>query len=178
MKYLVIDDDRIFSEALARALTRSGHQASTAQNSETALRLCKDELPDRIILDLKLGTESGLHLISRLKEALPSSNIVLLTGYSSIPTTVQAIKLGATNYLCKPADLNEIEKAFGDVSNDESDPSNVVIPDTPLSVERLEWEHIQRILAKNDGNVSATARDLGMHRRTLQRKLLKRPHKN
>ena len=114
---------------------------------------------------------SGLVLLPRLLELAPQSLIVVLTGYSSIVTAVEATRAGATNYLCKPATIEEILAAFaGSTSAD-----NTPIASDPISVERLEWEHIQRVLHEHDGNVSATARALGMHRRTLQRKLQKRP---
>jgi len=113
---------------------------------------------------------SGLQLIPQLLKALPELNIVVLTGYSSIATAVQAIKLGASNYLCKPANADEILAAFEAQGSEE-----VAVEETPISVNRLEWEHIQKVLAEHEGNISATARALGMHRRTLQRKLYKRP---
>src|SRR5690606_35559799 len=126
----------------------------------------------KAVVDLKLAKESGLNLISELKQRQPDLEIVMLTGYSSIPTAVEAIKLGALNYLCKPADAYEIRAAF-----DLQLKKQLEIPTKPPSVDRLEWEHIQKVLQENKGNISATARSLGMHRRTLQRKLQKRPVK-
>ncbi|NIB41890.1 response regulator transcription factor [Pseudomaricurvus alkylphenolicus] len=170
---LIVDDDPALTQVLARAFSRRGYEVLQAQDSDTALQHCKTHSIDRCVLDLKLAQESGLALIPKLKQHQPLMNIVMLTGYSSINTAVEAIKLGATNYLCKPADADEILQAFdrqeGDVEAE--------IQSTPPSVNRLEWEHIQRVLAENDGNISATARALGMHRRTLQRKLQKRPVK-
>ena len=127
-----------------------------------------------MILDLKLEQESGLSILQQLKQLQPQMDILILTGYSSISTAVEAIKLGAINYLCKSASADEIVAAF------ENTEANVQVPmeDSPPSVNRLEWEHIQRVLNENQGNISATARSLGMHRRTLQRKLQKRPVKN
>ena len=167
-KYLLVDDDETFGRVLARALTRRNQLVKTAVNSQQALQLAGSEHFDKAVLDLKMEGETGLQLIPELKRLQPALNIIMLTGYSSIATTVEAIKLGATNYLCKPATVNEILNAF----STEAAPD---IPDTPPSVDRLEWEHIQKVLNAQDGNISATARALGMHRRTLQRKLQKKP---
>lgn len=173
-QYLLIDDDVTFSEVLARSLRRRGLRVETACDDASALARCRQLQPDRVVLDLKLETSSGLNLIERLRAIVPGCNIVVLTGYSSIPTTVEAIKLGARDYLCKPASVNDILGAF---EKEQGNPA-VELSSTPHSVERLEWEHIQRVLNEQDGNISATARALGMHRRTLQRKLQKRPVRN
>ena len=169
--FLVVDDDDVFAQVLSRALHKRGFAAIVAHDIEAALTLARDEQPSHAIVDLKIAEESGLRLIPRLVEAQPDIDIVMLTGYASIATAVEAVKLGATHYLCKPAGIDEILDAF-DLTEGDADAE---IPQTPLSVDRLEWEHIQKVLQANDGNVSATARDLGMHRRTLQRKLAKRP---
>ncbi|ACE84755.1 response regulator transcription factor [Cellvibrio japonicus] len=173
--FLVVDDDQAFIQVLDRVLTKRGYTTGTAQDAHTALQLARQYHYHQAIVDLKLGSDSGLQLIRELKLCQPHMEIVILTGYSSISTAVEAIKSGATNYLCKPADADEILAAFK-----QSNPQ--VIQDitgyTPLSVERLEWEHIQKILQDHQGNISATARALGMHRRTLQRKLQKRPVKH
>lgn len=171
MHYLVVDDDEVFCDTLARSLASRGYQAFTAYNESSALALCADKKPQRAIVDLKLGDSSGLHLVEKLKGLDPQIDIVVLTGYSSIPTAVAAIKLGARNYLAKPAGLNEILAMF----TEQTDDLENLPPETPPSINRVEWEHIQRVLNENDGNISATARALGMHRRTLQRKLQKRP---
>lgn len=171
--FLVVDDDSIFRAVVERALKRRGHQTEIAHDIQSALLMATQHKFTRAVIDLKLAHESGLILIRTLKEHYPELQIVMLTGYSSISTAVEAIKLGASNYLCKPADADDILAAFeksGAVVTSE-------IPQTPLSVDRLEWEHIQRVLRENQGNISATARSLGMHRRTLQRKLQKRPVK-
>jgi two-component system response regulator RegA len=123
------------------------------------------------VLDLRLAADSGLRLIPPLKAAYPEIRILLLTGYASIATAVEAIKLGATHYLPKPAGVDEILSALGAEEGD----AEVTPAEAPLSVDRLEWEHIQKVLAEHEGNLSATARALKMHRRTLQRKLAKRP---
>ena len=172
--YLVIDDDEIFAQTLARSIQRQGNTVYVANDEETALMLCKQHQPCRVVLDLKLEKTSGLHLIAQLKAINEAVKIVVLTGYSSIPTTVEAIKLGAANYLCKPAALSDILSAF-QLNEGNADAPLAI---QPPSINRLEWEHIQRVLSENEGNISATARVLGMHRRTLQRKLQKRPMKS
>ena len=174
MNYLLVDDDGTFSAILERALTRRGNSVACANNGEQAAAQCSAASFDRVILDLKLEQESGLSILQQLKQLQPQMDILILTGYSSISTAVEAIKLGAINYLCKPASADEIVAAF------ENTEANAQVPmeDSPPSVNRLEWEHIQRVLNENQGNISATARSLGMHRRTLQRKLQKRPVKN
>lgn len=171
--YLVVDDDEVFAETLARSLTRLDLIARIANDPREALATNKQYQPRRIILDLKLENHSGLHLIQQLKTANPAVSIIILTGYSSINTAVEAIKLGADQYLCKPAGIKDIIAAF---ENNSGDP-DTEIAESPPSVDRLEWEHIHRILDENDGNVSATARALSMHRRTLQRKLQKKPRR-
>lgn len=172
MNILVVEDDDAFRDGLARALTRRAHRVTAAAGSEEALALTVANPPEAAILDLKLrGTESGLHLIAPLKGCNPNMRIVLLTGYASIATAVEAIKLGATHYLAKPADVDDILAAL-DRDQGQADAQPVT---QPLPIERLEWEHIQKVLAEYDGNISATARALRMHRRTLQRKLAKKP---
>ena len=168
---LIVDDDTTFASILARAMTRRGYQVYTANNSVEALALCRENQPNKAVVDLKLDGESGLNLLPELKALNPAIEVLILTGYSSISTAVEAIKMGASNYLCKPASVEDILSAFAGVEPNPEVPIN----ESPPSVERLEWEHIQRVLAENDGNISATARSLGMHRRTLQRKLQKRP---
>ena len=169
-KILVIDDDEVLNQTLVRALSRRGYTVEGAFNAKSALSLCELNNFDKAILDLKLAESSGLQLIPQLLQHRPDLKIVMLTGYSSIATAVDAIKLGAVNYLSKPAGIEEILHAF-----DRSAPQPDAAAFIPPSVDRLEWEHIQRVLAEHDGNISATARALGMHRRTLQRKLQKRP---
>ncbi len=171
-RVLVVDDDATFCEVLGMALSRRGFTVGTAPDSSTATQLHAVGPFDYAIVDLRIGEESGLELIQVLMaHDLPPRTIVL-TGYGSIATAVQAIKLGATQYLTKPAAVDDIVRALRPEAAEVG-----VNPGTarPLSVRRLEWEHIQRVLAEHDGNVSATARALGIHRRTLQRKLQKRP---
>ena len=170
---LLVDDDATFCRVLAQALTRRGFVVAAAHDSATALRAAQADPPEYAVLDLNLAGDSGLMLIPELLAVEPATRIVVLTGYASIATAVEAIKLGAVNYLPKPADADQILAAFAVNGGDPAIPLNA----RPLSVNRLEWEHIQRVLHDNDGNISATARQLNMHRRTLQRKLGKRPVK-
>ena len=171
---LVIDDDPSFNAILVRTLTRRGYPAEgvlAAGDAVAALQRCEAE---RVVLDLNLNGSSGLALIPQLLAVHPDCRIVVLTGYASIATAVDAVKLGAIQYLAKPVEIEAILSAFEDDGEPDLD---LPAPDEPLSVDRLEWEHIQRVLNENDGNISATARALKMHRRTLQRKLAKRPVK-
>ncbi len=173
-KILIIDDDETFNGVLKRALKRRGHVVEGATEPAQALATAREQMPDGIVLDLNLGGSSGLSLIQPLLEIVPACRIVVLTGYASIATAVDAIKLGAVQYLAKPVEVAAILAAFDEQDDGAREASPVAVP---LSVDRLEWEHIQRILHENDGNISATARALKMHRRTLQRKLAKRPVK-
>ena len=172
-RILIIDDDTVFAQTLALAMTRRGHAVLTAENIAAALALTATREFDAVVLDLRLGAESGLHLIEPLHARQPQARILLLTGYASIATAVAAIKLGAVQYLPKPAGVDEILAALGEVDGC----AEIEPPEAPLSVDRLEWEHIQNVLVQHEGNLSATARALKMHRRTLQRKLAKRPVK-
>jgi len=169
---LIIDDDAIFNAVLVRTLERRGHPVRGAADPVAALAVAAEISPVRVVLDLNLNGSSGLALIPQLLAINPACRIVVLTGYASIATAVDAIKLGAVQYLAKPVEIEAILAAFE--SDDDRD-LDMVAPDEPLSIDRLEWEHIQRVLNENDGNISATARALKMHRRTLQRKLSKRP---
>lgn len=169
--FLIVDDDPVFSQVMARSLTRRGYTTVVADSAESALPLIEEHQPALASLDLKMEGETGLNLLPRLLQLVPDCKVVILTGYSSIATAVEAIKLGAVNYLPKPADTDEILAALRQT---DANPEQA-IADKPMSVNRLTWEHIQKVLTENDGNISATARQLGMHRRTLQRKLQKRP---
>lgn len=168
---LLADDDLTFCEVMSRALRRRGFAVAVAHDAESAARLAEDDPPEYALVDLKMPGESGLTLVRRLHAIEPATRIVVLTGYASISTAVEAIKLGATHYLAKPVDADDVVAAFSREQGDDS----VSVAANPLTVDRLEWEHIQRVLAEHDGNVSATARALNMHRRTLQRKLSKNP---
>lgn len=172
-RLLIIDDDEMFCHVLSRALTRRGYQVSVAHDADQALSLAASESPSMATLDLKLENSSGLKLLPELLAVAPGCRVVVLTGYSSIATAVEAIKLGAVNYLCKPADADDVLMSF---NRQEGNP-DAEVAENPPSVNRITWEHIQKVLQEHDGNISATARALGMHRRTLQRKLQKRPVK-
>jgi two-component system response regulator RegA len=173
--FLLVDDDEVFCSILSRALERRAIKTSIANSPQQAISLINQTgtIYTHAVLDLNMGKESGLSLIPKLVTLDPHIRVIVLTGYSSIATTVEAMKRGAINYLCKPATVDEILKAFED--GDTASSSESGVSEKPLSVERLEWEYIQKILAEHAGNVSATARALGMHRRTLQRKLQKKP---
>jgi two-component system, response regulator RegA len=168
---LLVDDDLTFCEVMRRALVRRGFRVTLAHGADEALARARSEPPAYAVIDLKMPGESGLSLIHELRSLSDGVRIVVLTGYASVATAVEAIKLGATHYLAKPVDADEVVAAFG---RDGGNPKAGVSA-RPLSVERVEWEHIQRILHQHEGNISATARTLNMHRRTLQRKLAKRP---
>ncbi|HAB56322.1 MAG TPA: two-component system response regulator [Cellvibrionales bacterium] len=171
--FLLVDDDEVFCSILSRALERREITTSTANSPQQAIELIQQlgNIFSHAVIDLNMGKESGLALIPQLLNFDAQLKIIVLTGYSSIATTVEAIKRGASNYLCKPASVDEILAAFNENNINEQK----LVSSKPLSVDRLEWEYIQKTLAENDGNVSATARALGMHRRTLQRKLQKKP---
>ncbi|KZE33451.1 two-component system response regulator RegA [Crenobacter luteus] len=168
--WLVVDDDEAFAGVLVRSLARQGRPARHAADADTALALLSPDTT-HVVLDLNLGGASGLRLLPELKRRCPGVAVLVLTGYASIASAVDAVKLGAVQYLAKPATLAEIVAAFA------AREPNVehAAPAQPMSVRRLTWEHVQRVLAEHGGNVSATARALNMHRRTLQRMLAKRP---
>lgn len=170
---LLVDDDEAFIGALSRAMQKRGFDVSTAHSAEAGFALAQQDPPEFAVVDLKMGGNSGLVLVRQLASLQAGTKIVVLTGYASITTAVEAIKLGATHYLAKPVDADEIVAAFDKKQGD----ATIELAANPLTVDRLEWEHLQRVLAENDGNVSATARSLNMHRRTLQRKLGKNPSK-
>jgi two-component system, response regulator RegA len=171
---LFVDDDRTLCEVMSRALDARGFAVTVAHTFDDALRAIETAPPEHAVIDLKLHDQSGLKLIERLKEADPHTRIVVLTGHGSISTAVEAIKLGATYYLTKPTDADAVIAAFARRQGD----ADVPIDTKPMTVDRVEWEHIQHVLADNGGNVSATARALSMHRRTLQRKLRRGPGKS
>ena len=175
-RLLLVEDDAAFARTLARSFERRGYEVRTTTGEDGLPALLADFSPTHAVVDLKLaGQSSGLTCVQHLHEHDPDIVIVVLTGYASIATAVDAIKLGATQYLAKPVDVDTLLAAFG--AGDRPALSSVATAE-PLSVGRLAWEHIQRVLHENGGNISATARLLKMHRRTLQRKLAKRPLKN
>ncbi len=168
---LLADDDETFCDVLAEALGKRGFHVQTAHDVPSALEIAGKFDLTHAVVDLQMPGPSGLELVARLCEKNPGVRLVVLTGYASIATAVEAIKLGATHYLTKPAEADEIVAAFRRATGVPGTP----IPNRPISVERLEWEHIHKVLNECEGNVSAAARRLGMHRRTLQRKLYKHP---
>ncbi len=170
---LLVDDDPTFCDVLKQALEKRGFEVHAATDIDSGAALAEEVDPEYAVIDLRIGHESGLVLVRKLHELDANTRIVVLTGFASIATAVEAIKLGAVHYLTKPADTDEIVAAL---HKDEGDAS-VEIKEKPLSIRRLEWEHLQKILIEHAGNISAAARALGMHRRTLQRKLEKRPAK-
>jgi two-component system response regulator RegA len=168
---LLVDDDETFLKVLSNAMSRRGFDVVSSSCINGAVEQAKKTKPANAVVDLKLEGESGLDLIPLLIAINPEMNIVVLTGYSSIATAVTAIKRGASEYLSKPVTASEVIKALsGELQQHEGADEF-----SPMSVERVEWEHIQKVLKENDGNISATARSLGMYRRTLQRKLAKKP---
>lgn len=165
----LVEDDAAFARTLQRSFERRGYRVSLAIDPDGLAALLTTATPDYAVVDLKLGQASGLTCVQTLHQHAPDTIIVVLTGYASIATAVQAIKLGATSYLAKPANTDDIEAAFG-TTGDVDTP----ITERPTSIKTLEWERIHETLAETDFNVSETARRLGMHRRTLARKLEKR----
>jgi two-component system response regulator RegA len=169
---LVVDDDEVFRTRLVRALGSRGFDVRSAENAEQALVLAREDSPEYAVVDLRMPGESGLELVRGLKAIDPTTKVVVLTGFGSIATAIEAVRLGATDYLTKPANTDEILAAF----ERGNDPEKVApIPENVPSLARAEWEHIHRVLTHCGGNVSQAARLLGIHRRSLQRKLSKRP---
>jgi two-component system, response regulator RegA len=167
---LLVDDDLTFCKVLSAALVKRGFAVTVAHSVEQATPIAESNPPEFAVVDLKMGGAPGLALVKVLHGLDPNTRIVVLTGYASIATAVEAIKLGATQYLAKPANADEIVAAFSHAAD-----SNAPLQSHPTHIGNLEWEHIQRVLREYDGNISATARALNMHRRTLQRKLAKPP---
>ena len=173
---LLVDDDPLYLRTLQRSLARREIETVTAHDIASALEQATQSPPAFALIDLKLGSESGLHLIHPLRELRADMRILLVTGYASIATAVEAIKLGADDYLPKPATVPMILRALGETDEEGGeDHEEVEPPDAMTPISRLQWEHIQQALHETGGNISAAARLLGMHRRSLQRKLLKRP---
>lgn len=166
---LLVDDDAVFRERLARAMTERGYAVTTAGTVDEALSKV-DEAPEYAVVDLRMPGRSGLELLKALKEQDPATTVLMLTGYGSIPTAVEATKLGAVGYLTKPADADDIVRALAGLATE----SRAALGDTP-SLARAEWEYIHRVLSDSNDNISEAARRLGIHRRSLQRKLQKYP---
>lgn len=172
---LVVDDDDLLRQQLARAFERRGLEVRSAVGMEDARTQLALESPELAVVDLKMPDGSGLKLVELLHQVDPATRVVVLTGYGSIATAIDAVRLGATYYLQKPADADEILSAFLRDTPANTDLGNA--PPAP-SLARAEWEHINRVLSDSDGNISEAARRLGIHRRSLQRKLNKYPPKN
>jgi len=170
-RLLLVDDDEVFCNVLKSALQKRNYDVLVASDVNTGIVLAEQNLPEYAVIDLRIGYDSGLELVKKLISLDDNTRIVMLTGFASIATAVEAIKLGAVHYLTKPANADEIVAALNKNEGD----SSVGISESPLSVKRLEWEHLQKVLMQHDGNISAAARALNMHRRTLQRKLDKKP---
>jgi two-component system response regulator RegA len=174
---LIVEDDELLRERLARALAERGCEVRQAGNVDTARALAAEETPELVLLDLRMPGGNGLDLIPELKQLDPSTRIVVLTGYGSIATALEAVRLGATHYLTKPVDADDVLAAFDRGAAAEPATATTRGAETlrPMSLDRVEWEHINRVLMECRGNVSEAARVLGIHRRSLQRKLARYP---
>ena len=166
---LLVDDDKAFLSRLERAMDKRGFAVTAVDSVEAGLAAVSDAAPAFAVVDMRLEDGNGLDVVSAIHEKRPDARVVMLTGYGNITTAVTAVKLGAVDYLAKPADADDVVKAF--MQNDEAKPEP---PENPMSADRVRWEHIQRVYELCDRNVSETARRLNMHRRTLQRILSKR----
>jgi len=168
---LVVDDEDAFRDRLVRALTERGFDATGVGSAEEAIRAAQQESPECAVVDLRMPRMSGLHAVRKLREIDPTTRIVVLTGYGSIATALDAVRSGAVHYLTKPADIDEIIAAFDHDGSPADEPPPTSVP----SLDRVEWEHIDRVLVSCGGNITQAAALLGLHRRSLQRKLGKRP---
>lgn len=166
---IICDDDRPFLTRLARAMENRGFDVRMAETIEEADRMIRQRPPAYAVVDMRLNDGNGLDIVQRVREARDDSRAIVLTGYGNIATAVTAVKLGAVDYLAKPADADEIYEALTRIPG-----GKPKLPDNPMSADRVRWEHIQRVYELCDRNVSETARQLNMHRRTLQRILAKR----
>ena len=169
---LIVDDDEPFLKRLARAMEKRGFEVETADSVAAGTAIATARTPAYAVVDLRLGDGNGLDVVERIRERRADSRVIVLTGYGAIATAVAAVKIGATDYLSKPADANDVTAALL-ATDDELPPP----PENPMSADRVRWEHIQRVYELCDRNVSETARRLNMHRRTLQRILAKRSPK-
>jgi len=169
---LIVDDDNPFRERLARAMEKKGFEVSQAESVKKGIETVKTKKPTFAVVDLRLNDGNGLEIVKVIQNSNPNSRIIMLTGYGNISTAVAAIKQGAIDYLAKPADADDVEKALLADPNKKAEP-----PENPMSADRVKWEHIHRVFELCNRNVSETARRLKMHRRTLQRILSKRSPK-
>jgi two-component system response regulator RegA len=172
---VVVDDDEVFRERLCRAFRDRGCEAYAPGSAGETIELVRTASPDLVLLDLKMPGVSGLELIQGIKKLDGTIAVIILTGYGSIATAMQAMKLGADHYLSKPADAEQILTAYADLNVNSTEKH---APTAVPSLARVEWEHIQRVLSDCSGNISQAAKLLGIHRRSLQRKLLKYPPAN
>ena len=172
MSLLIVDDDRPFLQRLARAMETRGYEVDTADNVSEGMRKVEADPPAYAVVDMRLDDGNGLDVVELIRKRRPDSRIIVLTGYGNIATAVTAVKLGAVDYLAKPADADDVHAALTRDPDEKAPP-----PDNPMSADRVRWEHIQRVYELCDRNVSETARRLNMHRRTLQRILAKRSPK-
>jgi two-component system response regulator RegA len=170
---LVVDDDEVFRTRLCRALAQRNWEAEAAGDGAQALQFARDRSPDLVLVDLRMPGKGGLEIVQDLRTVDSSMTIIVLTGYGSIPTAISAMKRGADHYLSKPADADQILAVYDALRS--SPAAAPETPDTVPTLARVEWEHIQRIVSDCDGNISQAARLLGIHRRSLQRKLGKYP---
>ena len=166
---LLVDDDEPFARRLARAMERRGFEPEVALSVAEGKAQVSARAPAYAVVDLRLGDGNGLDVVESIREVRPDARVIVLTGYGAIATAVAAVKIGATDYLAKPADANDVTAALLAKGDDLPPP-----PENPMSADRVRWEHIQRVYEQCDRNVSETARRLNMHRRTLQRILAKR----
>ena len=169
---LIVDDDNPFRERLARAMEKKGFEVSQAESVKKGIETVKTKKPTFAVVDLRLNDGNGLEIVKVIQNSNPNSRIIMLTGYGNISTAVAAIKQGAIDYIAKPADADDVEKALLADPNKKAEP-----PENPMSADRVKWEHIHRVFELCNRNVSETARRLKMHRRTLQRILSKRSPK-
>lgn len=168
-RLLLVDDDRPFLNRLGRAMETRGFLVDMAESAAEGIRLVKNAAPDFAVVDMRLGDGNGLDVIEVIRASNPDCKSIILTGYGNIATAVTAIKMGAVDYLAKPADADDVYFALMREDGEKADP-----PENPMSADRVRWEHILRVYELCDRNVSETARRLNMHRRTLQRILAKR----
>ncbi|MCW5892087.1 MAG: response regulator [bacterium] len=174
---LVVDDDRVYRERLVRAFRDRGWDVRAAEDAGGAVAAIEADPPEFAVVDMRLPDGTGLELVRKLRSVDAATNVVVLTGYGSIATALDALRLGATHYLTKPADVDDILAAFARAGSSPGDaPISAPAEDWEVpSLARVEWEHINRVLADSGGNISEAARRLGLHRRSLQRKLGKYP---
>jgi two-component system response regulator RegA len=176
-RLLLVDDDPVFRERLAKALIARGHQVETTGDGQVAMRLAEGGGWTGIVVDLKLGATSGLDIMKAILERQPDCPVIVLTGFGSIATALEAVRLGARDYLTKPADPGQILAALhsGPGRPMDAQRDRIAAGSEPASLDRVEWEHIQRVLVETGNNITRTARLLGIDRRSLQRKLAKYP---